>query len=243
MAARHRFVAPQPLEARAADLGAAALAIIGVAAVAMAATGAYAYYNIKVLNRYQTSDEGEKIRADYEQKYLKYEKLPQPSITKVKLNVQLYPKQRLLEATGRYDLINKTNAPIREVHVRAAEDATSSSCSSTLPARGSSSDDKKFGYRIYRFDTPLVPGATTSLTFKSRLWRRGLPRLRPGDRRHRERHVRQQFRLRADHRHEPAGPARATAPSAAGRAFRPSCARPSSRTCRRPAATISAPTG
>ena len=54
------------------------LAIAGVAAVAMAATGAYAYHNIKDLNRYETSDEAEKFSADYERKYLKYEKLPQP---------------------------------------------------------------------------------------------------------------------------------------------------------------------
>jgi ABC-2 type transport system permease protein len=35
------------------------------------------------------------------------------------------------------------------------------------------SDDEKFGHRIYRFDRPLAPGATTTLTFQSRLWRRG----------------------------------------------------------------------
>jgi ABC-2 type transport system permease protein len=42
------------------------LAIIGVSAAAMAATGAYSYYNIKVLNRYETSDEQEKDTAVYE---------------------------------------------------------------------------------------------------------------------------------------------------------------------------------
>ena len=67
------------------------LALIGVAAAGMAATGAYAYYNIKVLNLYRTSDEVEKQTADYERKYLKYEKLPRPSVTKVTLDVQLYP--------------------------------------------------------------------------------------------------------------------------------------------------------
>ena len=39
----------------------APLAIAGVAAVAMAATGAYAYHNIKTLNRYETSDEAESL--------------------------------------------------------------------------------------------------------------------------------------------------------------------------------------
>jgi hypothetical protein len=84
----------------------------------MAASGAYAYYNMKVLNHYQTSDEAEKFAADYERKYLKFEKLPQPGLTKVTLNVQLYPKQRMLVADGRYDLVNKTNVPIGEIHVR-----------------------------------------------------------------------------------------------------------------------------
>ena len=44
------------------QVGATPLAIAGVAAVAMAATGAYAYHNIKQLNRYQTSDEAEKYQ-------------------------------------------------------------------------------------------------------------------------------------------------------------------------------------
>ena len=56
-----------------------ALAIGGVAAAVMLASGAYAYYNIKILNRYETSDQAEKFSADYERKYLKFEKLPQPA--------------------------------------------------------------------------------------------------------------------------------------------------------------------
>ena len=38
------------------------LAIAGAAALAMAATGAYAYYNIKQLNRYETSRRGREIQ-------------------------------------------------------------------------------------------------------------------------------------------------------------------------------------
>src|SRR5207302_1691922 len=34
-------------------------------------------------------------------------------------------------------------------------------------------------YRIYRFDTPLAPGATSTLTFRSRLWRRGFRAFNP----------------------------------------------------------------
>jgi ABC-2 type transport system permease protein len=155
-----------------------ALAIAGVALVAMAASGAYAYYNIKVLNYYQTSDEREKFQADYERKYLKFEKLPQPAITKVTLDVRLYPKKRLLLTDGRYDLVNKTNAPITEIHVRKGNQAIEW-LKLDVPDAHLASDDAKFGYRIYRFDTPLAPGATSALTFRSRLWRRGFPAFNP----------------------------------------------------------------
>jgi hypothetical protein len=159
-------------------LTAPVLAICGVALALMAATGAYAYYNIKVLNRYQTSDDQEKFLADFERKYLKYEKLPQPAITKVTLNVQLYPKQRMLVTDGRYDLVNNTKRPISEIHVRKGDQDLEWLKLDVAGAR-LASDDTKFGYRVYRFDRPLAPGATTSLTFKSRLWRRGFPAFTP----------------------------------------------------------------
>jgi len=154
------------------------LAIIGVCVLAMAGTGAFAYYNIKVLNRYQTSDDAEKYAADFEKKYLKYEKLPQPSITRVSFDMQLYPKKRMLLTDGRYALVNKTNVPINEIHIRKGDRDTEWLKLDVAGAR-LTSDDEKFGYRIYRFDTPLAPGATSALTFKSRVWRRGFPANQP----------------------------------------------------------------
>jgi ABC-type transport system involved in multi-copper enzyme maturation permease subunit len=149
-----------------------ALSVIGVAAIAMAATGAYAYYNIKVLNQYQTADDVEKYQADYEKKYLKYENLPMPAITRVTMDVQLYPKERRLVAIGRYDLQNKTGVPIRDVHVRRGDTDTQFLDLRIAGAR-LVSNDPKFGYRIYRFDTPLAPGATAALTWKSQIRHRG----------------------------------------------------------------------
>jgi aminopeptidase N len=151
---------------------ATSLSIIAVAALAMIGTGAYGYYNIKVLNRYETSDEFEKYQADYEKKYLKYENLPMPAITRVTLNAQLFPKERRLVVDGRYDLQNKTNAPIRDVHVRDGDRDTQLLQLAVAGAR-LVYDDPKFGYRIYRFDTPLAPGAKAALTWRSQIWHRG----------------------------------------------------------------------
>ncbi len=149
-----------------------AIAIAGAALVAMAATGAYAWHSFAQLNRYETADDIEKYQAEYEKKYLKYENLPMPEVTRVTLNVQLYPKQRRMVTVGRYELQNKTNAPIRDVHVRRGDRDTQFLKLAVAGAR-LVYDDPKFGYRIYRFDTPLAPGATAALTFTSQIWHRG----------------------------------------------------------------------
>ena len=150
----------------------APLAIVGVAAVAMVATGAYAYHNIKTLNRYETSDEAEKHSADLERKYLRYEGMPRPVVTRVVLDAELFPSERRLLVNGRYDLRNDTAAPIRDVHIRTGE-RDSNWLKLELGGARLVSNDARFGYRIYRFDAPLAPGATTTLAFTSRIWRRG----------------------------------------------------------------------
>lgn len=150
----------------------APLALIGASVAAMVGTGAYAFYNFKVLNRYETSDEAEKFQADYEKKYLKYEGLPRPVAKAVKFDVKIFPSERRLEATGSYRLRNETAAPITEVHVRqGGRDVEYSRLQ--LAGATLTSNDKKFGYRIFRFNKPLAPGEETSLSFASRIQHRG----------------------------------------------------------------------
>ena len=148
--------------------GATALAAIG----GMIGTGLFINHNIKVLNTYQTADEREAQTADYERKYLKYENLPRPVVTDVEFNVDIYPDDRRMDVRGHYLLRNDTQAPITEVHVRQGDDALDFT---RLELAGATlaNHDTTFDHRIYRFDTPLAPGATTRLDFTSRLWRRG----------------------------------------------------------------------
>lgn len=148
--------------------GATALAAVG----GMIGTGLFINHNIKVLNTYQTADEREEQAAAYERKYLKYETLPRPVVTDVAFDIAIYPDERRMETTGHYIMRNDTAAPIRELHVRQRDDTLEFT---RLEIAGATlaNHDTTFDHRIYRFDTPLAPGATTRLDFSSRLWRRG----------------------------------------------------------------------
>jgi ABC-type transport system involved in multi-copper enzyme maturation permease subunit len=147
-------------------------AIAGGALVTMAATGAYAFHNIKVLNLYETSDDIERLQASFERKYLKYEELPQPVVTRVALDVQLYPAERRMVTQGTYALLNKTDMPIREIHIRQNDRRVRFEQLQVAGAR-LVSDDSTYAYRILRFDRPLMPGASSRLVFRSVVWRRG----------------------------------------------------------------------
>jgi aminopeptidase N len=67
--------------------------IFGAAALAWAGIGGFIFYNTNVLNDYQTQPQREQLQANYEKELLPFEKLPQPKITDVVLDVELFPKR------------------------------------------------------------------------------------------------------------------------------------------------------
>ncbi len=150
--------------------GPAVLAVAGLAG--MIGTGLFINHNIKQLNIYQTSEDVEKWQADYEKRYLKYQNLPRPTVTNVKFDAQVFPKERRLEVKGSYALRNDTKAPISEIHIRQGEIDTEYLALAISGAK-LVRNDVDYGYRIYRFDQPLQPGAKATLTFHSRIWRQG----------------------------------------------------------------------
>jgi ABC-2 type transport system permease protein len=80
-------------------------------AVWLGAAG-YIYYNQSILNRYRSAEEGRKIGVDYEQKYRKYYLKPQPKVTSVKVEVDLYTTKRMVDARGRFVIKNKHSRPL-----------------------------------------------------------------------------------------------------------------------------------
>lgn len=140
--------------------------------VVASGAGAYIHHNTNVLNDYETSDAREAWTAAFEKKYLEFETLPQPSVADVKLDVDLYPEETRAEIKGRYRLVNLTDRPISQIHVRNGSRELKI-VALRLEGGEVASHDGEFDYRIFRLDRPMAPGETRMLEFLTRRWQRG----------------------------------------------------------------------
>lgn len=143
----------------------------GAALVAWIGLGAFIYDNTNLINTYRTSVADEKWLADYEKAFLRYEKLAQPSVTDVALDLDLHPTTPKLVTEGVYHLTNDSGVPIRELHVRLDRDTKALQMSVNGASRVKTYD--RYNYRVFTFDRPLQPGDQTALSFQTVMQQRG----------------------------------------------------------------------
>ena len=143
----------------------------GLALTGLIGLGGFIFVNTNVWNTYRTTIEGETYLADYEKALLKYQSVPQASVTDVKLDLDLRPHEPSLTTRGLYQLVNNTGAPLSELHVRLDRDTKVSHLALTGAAKVRTLD--RFNYHIFTFDRPLAPGETATLTFVTRMAQRG----------------------------------------------------------------------
>jgi ABC-2 type transport system permease protein len=142
-----------------------ALVASAVALALILGTGGFIVYNTVGLNEWSTGDDDERITAEYEKKYKRYETLPQPRITAVTLDVDIYPERRDLRIRGVYQLVNRTGGPIEQVHVDLLNTLIIRRMELGVPARRTIADKEK-GYYAFRLARPLAPGDSTELRFE-----------------------------------------------------------------------------
>ncbi|MGC4001606.1 MAG: M1 family aminopeptidase [Anaeromyxobacter sp.] len=152
-------------------------ALAGGAALVWVGTGSWIFTNTNVLNAYVPSRAAEARLAEVEKQLSPYLGLPQPKVTDVTLDVQLFPRQVRVETRGRYDLENRTGAPLDRLHVRW--NLRTELVSLELPGATLEQDFGPLHYRIYRLATPMAPGERRSVGFATRLQERGFPALDP----------------------------------------------------------------
>ncbi|RZJ35015.1 MAG: aminopeptidase, partial [Brevundimonas sp.] len=143
----------------------------GVALAAFIGLGVFIYINTNVWNEYRTQKQIERLQADAEKTLLRYEEVPQPTVTDVRLVMDLHPHAPSLRTSGAYLLENRTSAPLREVHLRWNDTLDME----RLVVQGATvaRDWPEFSYRIYRFTTPMQPGERRAVRFESVLQQRG----------------------------------------------------------------------
>jgi len=149
-------------------------AIAGTGALALAGflgMGGFIFYNTHVLNEYVTEDDTEQRAVLYEERYMAREDLPQPRITAIEANVDLYTDERRYRARGSYRLENRTDGPIETVHVGFNPDieVRSVSLDGLVPAE----TDETFNYYSFDLAAPMAPGASLPLSFETALAVRG----------------------------------------------------------------------
>ena len=145
--------------------------------VAWIASGAFIYYNTNVLNVYRPQPARDRLLADAEKRFLRFEKMIVPRIVGVTMNVQLYPQQARAVTTGTYRLINRSDKPITQVHMNWPERLRVDRLEMDGATVGE--DDPDYHYRIYELQPAMQPGETREMRFTTTLEERGFPNSRP----------------------------------------------------------------
>jgi ABC-2 type transport system permease protein len=144
--------------------------IFGSLAV-FAGAGVWIFINTNIWNSYRSQLDEDRWLADYEKALLPFETVPQPKIAQEALDVNIRPDVPRVVTHGIYLLENRSAAPLREIHVRFPRDLILTSLS-IEGARPKTTYDR-FNYRIFAFDTPMLPGERRHMAFETVLTQRG----------------------------------------------------------------------
>ena len=134
-------------------------------AAGFVAVGGWVFVNTNLRHTYRSENAQTKLQVEYERKYkARYEKMPQPRVTDVEIDVTLWPERGQYESKGTFTLKNKTNQPVRELVIQTAPELTVKALTLGVVAT-SGVTDKDRGFRTFTLAQPLAPGATTTLAF------------------------------------------------------------------------------
>ena len=138
------------------------LSTIIVLLIVFFSLGSYIYYVDNVKYERLSSNEREASAAEWEKKYGKFRSAPQPRITAVYIEMDLYPESRDLEVNGRYTLKNKTNFVIDSIHIDHGSLETEFRFDASYELLV---EDSTFNYDIFRIYPPLQPGDSIQFEF------------------------------------------------------------------------------
>jgi len=141
-----------------------ALAAVALAAVLIGGLGGFIFYNTNVVNDFRTRKDGERARADFEKRFKRYDGAPQPRIVGAKVQADLYPQRGDMRLRGTLRLVNKTGAPLSELHLVAPDEAEVRALRLSRPGTRTVHDERA-GFSVYRLAAPLAAGDSMRVEF------------------------------------------------------------------------------
>lgn len=133
--------------------------------------GGWLFYQTKVLNTFQTSDQIEKRAVDYEKSYKRYEGANQPRITGLDYQIELYPEKRGLEVLCRQRMRNKSRYAIDTLFFTMPTDYKTEI---VLPGSKILLNDTTVGFAMYRLEKQMLPGDSIELSMTMRYFPVGI---------------------------------------------------------------------
>jgi len=136
--------------------------------------GSYIFYNTNIINEYWTHSQEQDYRARYENQLKLFEYLPQPKITAVNINLELFPEERSYELEGSYTLTNTSDGAIYEVHIQKLI-ASHVYLTDVVFEEGATVDPRyaEFHYTIYKLKEPLWPNSSIQMDFRQSYFPQG----------------------------------------------------------------------
>ncbi|HEV3039535.1 MAG TPA: ABC transporter permease [Candidatus Angelobacter sp.] len=142
---------------------------LGLAASALLflGCGGYIFYNTNVLNTYRSPFERDEIQAQYEKRFKQYEKMPQPRITDINTQIDLYPELRAASIRGTIWVENKTSDNIERIALSIDGSRSKLEVQKLSFGGGQTAviEEPKLGFYMYRLATPLAPHGRIALEF------------------------------------------------------------------------------
>jgi ABC-2 type transport system permease protein len=143
-------------------VGPGVLNLVGVALAGIVTSGGYIYWNTHVLNDFVTTADTERAQLAYEKAYRGEEDLPQPRITSINIEVDLFPGSRAFRSRGEYTLVNQSNSAIEQIHVVVPDEKGAEISLEDADIEKSTSVKHVYDFRPRG---PFMPGETRTLTF------------------------------------------------------------------------------
>lgn len=128
-------------------------------------SGGVLYYNISIVNHFQSNFESNEQLASYERRYKRFEGRPQPRVTDVQFKLDLQPENRSAQLVGHYLLQNRSSRPIHEVFIQINHEIQIDYMGFDREAK-LQLEDKKLGFYTYKLAEPLAANSSMALNFK-----------------------------------------------------------------------------